>query len=653
MKRKYSKYLLTIVMLFCFIIGIETVRADKLMSVKCSNVSYVSASGSGSSFAVDLYFLSVNGEYSGTTFLPVIVYNNAVWSFFPSINTVKRLVDDVGRFPQSWKEAMDSLKDADGNIEGMVETATCPLFVQVDIPILGEQAMFHFAGSMVSGNGQAQYMDGYQLVYYETEDGAIAMEVYTAKGEYGFVVYYPDDASLREVGLIDDLKEYAKEYVEWHHGCYQIPDVIETGPCADSKTKGPDGTTFNDAVAGIRLEDIVKNGKTNGFFDIYDNNHNLIFDLCIIGSECPNYNINKTSVNGSSIMKNKKGDGKYFKLLYDGDDKPSWYNENKNVLASASVEKTEYEKKYKQLIEESKKIVDALDNGRNYSASDATIKALIEAIKENADISVSGSLFSLLASGVDTDLKYTSMDDSCNVSKKTISNAGISAADYLGCKLFNVHSEEVEDIEISFLDDNGVNFEKIINFESIFSGAVARISAGGKFVTEAFYESVFEQVENLLKAKGLDDVSNWDAQKKEYLHLFGKAAIFLKNNYSSFVDDEFKEVIESYKKELRERYEIELVYDCESLLGEALKNKLNEYLKFVKIVVPIILLGFGILDFAKAVFAGDDEQMKKAQKKFLLRVAIAVLFFFVPVIVNLILCLANRVWNSISPNSCI
>ena len=44
--------------------------------------------------------------------------------------------------------------------------------------------------------------------------------------------------------------------------------------------------------------------------------------------------------------------------------------------------------------------------------------------------------------------------------------------------------------------------------------------------------------------------------------------------------------------------------------------------------------------------------MKKAQKNFLLRIGIAVIFFLTPTIVDFLLGLANKVWNFIEPGSC-
>ena len=79
------------------------------------------------------------------------------------------------------------------------------------------------------------------------------------------------------------------------------------------------------------------------------------------------------------------------------------------------------------------------------------------------------------------------------------------------------------------------------------------------------------------------------------------------------------------------------------------KKKIGSYLNIVKIAVPIILIGFGIIEFTKAIFAGDEDKMKKAQKNFLLRIGIAVIFFLTPTIVDFYLDLQIRYGTLLNP----
>ena len=57
----------------------------------------------------------------------------------------------------------------------------------------------------------------------------------------------------------------------------------------------------------------------------------------------------------------------------------------------------------------------------------------------------------------------------------------------------------------------------------------------------------------------------------------------------------------------------------------------------MKILGPTIAIVFGTLDFTKAIVASDEEKMKKAQSSFVKRLIAALLLFFVPIIVELLL----------------
>ena len=132
------------------------------------------------------------------------------------------------------------------------------------------------------------------------------------------------------------------------------------------------------------------------------------------------------------------------------------------------------------------------------------------------------------------------------------------------------------------------------------------------------------------------------------------AIAYLKSRANRLNLDE-KQLVEIYDKYVdlvdRENLDIYPVVDCETLLGEDLIKKINSYLNIIKIAVPIIVIGLGIADFTKAIFAGEED-MKKAQKQFIKRLIIAILIFLTPTLVNLLLSLANKVWTIISPNSC-
>lgn len=84
---------------------------------------------------------------------------------------------------------------------------------------------------------------------------------------------------------------------------------------------------------------------------------------------------------------------------------------------------------------------------------------------------------------------------------------------------------------------------------------------------------------------------------------------------------------------------------CTSMKDSGLLEQVKTIYDIFRIAVPIIIIGFGVIDFSKGVFASDEEQMKKTQKKFMQRLLIGVAFFLVPAILGLLLKIANAIWS--------
>lgn len=95
-------------------------------------------------------------------------------------------------------------------------------------------------------------------------------------------------------------------------------------------------------------------------------------------------------------------------------------------------------------------------------------------------------------------------------------------------------------------------------------------------------------------------------------------------------------------------------YDsCDELIGSSTKELINNIMKWIRIAVPLLLIALGIFDFSKATFSSKEEDIKKNREIFIKRIVAAVLVFLAPILVNLILDLANSVWGWISPETCI
>lgn len=76
---------------------------------------------------------------------------------------------------------------------------------------------------------------------------------------------------------------------------------------------------------------------------------------------------------------------------------------------------------------------------------------------------------------------------------------------------------------------------------------------------------------------------------------------------------------------------------CSQIFDDDFTNFVNGVMIVFYIVAPILLILFGSLDYAKAVVASEAEALKKANQRFLKRLAATILIFLAPVITNLII----------------
>ena len=94
------------------------------------------------------------------------------------------------------------------------------------------------------------------------------------------------------------------------------------------------------------------------------------------------------------------------------------------------------------------------------------------------------------------------------------------------------------------------------------------------------------------------------------------------------------------------------INSCEELLPSELTEMFSNLLMFVRVLVPMLLIVFGIIDFGTAVFAGDEEKMKKSQEKFIKRLIIGAVIFLIPSIIKIFLSLAHKIWPVIDDSLC-
>lgn len=81
---------------------------------------------------------------------------------------------------------------------------------------------------------------------------------------------------------------------------------------------------------------------------------------------------------------------------------------------------------------------------------------------------------------------------------------------------------------------------------------------------------------------------------------------------------------------------------CSSLLGDPGDSNsvawlVQKVLNYIQVIGPLLVVVLSSIDFAKVIIKSDDEAMAKAQKKLITRLLLAVMLFFIPTLVTVIL----------------
>lgn len=87
------------------------------------------------------------------------------------------------------------------------------------------------------------------------------------------------------------------------------------------------------------------------------------------------------------------------------------------------------------------------------------------------------------------------------------------------------------------------------------------------------------------------------------------------------------------------------------VMDAMIPNLVSTVINLIKIVVPILLIVFGMLDLGKAVMAQKEDEIKKGQQTFVKRLIAAVIVFLVLFVVQIVLGLVapkgknTNIWN--------
>ena len=137
------------------------------------------------------------------------------------------------------------------------------------------------------------------------------------------------------------------------------------------------------------------------------------------------------------------------------------------------------------------------------------------------------------------------------------------------------------------------------------------------------------------KLDALNDVNKQEANIKRYCK-----EIFSHHNFDGLLEQDCLESCLQVADQIREaKKEAGLINtdggDC-GFSGRLLAW-INNIMKWIKYILPAFVIIFSIIDFIKAITSDKDDEMKKSQKKFIIRLIAAALTFLVPLIITFIL----------------
>lgn len=154
-----------------------------------------------------------------------------------------------------------------------------------------------------------------------------------------------------------------------------------------------------------------------------------------------------------------------------------------------------------------------------------------------------------------------------------------------------------------------------------------------------------------LAKKAVEDIKN--SGRTGYYASYKKngEVITVDEYYAEFIDEGIVEIDDGeptcveYEAIFGELNDDGETYDPDGDKQPSIRYYVNQVLQYVRVIVPILIILLGTVDFAKAVLAGKEDNMRKAQSDFIKRVLIGVAVFFVPLLVDVVMWLADIVWE--------
>lgn len=199
--------------------------------------------------------------------------------------------------------------------------------------------------------------------------------------------------------------------------------------------------------------------------------------------------------------------------------------------------------------------------------------------------------------------------------------------------------------DINLYGDTSINLEKDKSYcdgddQSRFMAYCVGDNCSDKAICE-YYDVLKEQLYDTLQQYSSADA----VSKTSILNKYNEQRTIL-NDYcvSTLAHEDYSEgtcvekCINSLKDDiipLEESVGLRSAYGEEKCnIGEQVLSMVYNVLKWAKYIAPVLVIILSILDFIKALAAQSDDEMKKAQGKFVKRLIVAALLFLLPLIIN-------------------
>ena len=159
------------------------------------------------------------------------------------------------------------------------------------------------------------------------------------------------------------------------------------------------------------------------------------------------------------------------------------------------------------------------------------------------------------------------------------------------------------------------------------------------------YTAYIQRIQNTLEEKGCENNSEFD---DAYTKLEEKCEAL---RATSTYTDESK-TPKACQKACSHLYD-EVEYNIETIcgteyqggycgsLGNKIVNKIFRILRIIRYGIPALVIILSILDYIKALASADEGEMKKVNKRFLVRVLVVALLFIIPFILDFVLKIFN------------